>query len=148
ALLVAGVRQPGALVALPLVAAGLSTCLAEYGRGAASARGLAGPWPLAAARVLARNRRRYGADLAHAGLLVVAAGLVASHVWQRSAQVTLAPGESVTVGSHTLTYEGVAAQTAADHGGQVARLSLGDETLEPARLTYPSLGGQAVTRVA
>jgi cytochrome c-type biogenesis protein CcmF len=30
----------------------------------------------------------------------------------------------------------------------VARLRLGDETLEPARLTYASLGGQAVTRVA
>jgi cytochrome c-type biogenesis protein CcmF len=147
-LLAAGVRQPGALAALPLVAAGLVTCLAEYGRGASFARRLAGPWPVAAARVLTRNRRRYGAYLAHTGILVVAAGLIGSHVWQQSRQVTLRPGESVTVGSHTLTYEGMATQNAGDHDEVLARLRLGGETLEPARLTYPSLGGQALTRVA
>ncbi len=147
-LLAAGVRQTGALLALPLVAAGVVTCAAEYGRGAAFARRLTGPWPLSAARVLARSRRRYGAYLAHVGILVAAAGLVGSHAWQQSRQVTLRQGESVTVGSHTLTYEGTAASSAGDHAQQVARLRLGDETLEPARLTYPSLGGQAVTRVA
>jgi cytochrome c-type biogenesis protein CcmF len=148
ALLAGGVRQPGALAALPLVAAGLVTCLAEYGRGATFARRLAGPWPVAAARVLARNRRRYGAYLAHAGILVVAAGLVGSHVWQQSRQVILRPGQSVTVGAHTLTYEGMTSRSAGDHGELVARLRMGGETLEPARLTYPSLGGQALTRVA
>ncbi|HEY4025911.1 MAG TPA: cytochrome c-type biogenesis CcmF C-terminal domain-containing protein [Candidatus Dormibacteraeota bacterium] len=147
-LVAAGVRQPGALVALPLVAAGLVTCLLEYGRVAVLARRLAGPLPLAAARVVARNRRRYGAYLAHVGILVVAAGLVGSHVWQQSRQVILLPGQSVTVGSHTLTYEGMAAQPAGDHSALVARLAMGDETLEPARLTYPSLGGQALTHVA
>ncbi len=148
ALLAGGVRQPGALLALPLVAAGLATCLLEYGRGAALARRLAGPWPAAVARVVARNRRRYGAFLAHLGILAVAAGLVGSHVWQQSRQATLQPGQSVTVGSHTLIYDGAEARSAGDHREQVARLRLGGETLEPARLTYPSLGGQAVTRVA
>ena len=148
ALLAAGVRQPAALLALPLVAAGMVTCVAEYGRGAALAGRLRGQWPVSAARVLAKSRRRYGAYLAHAGILVVAAGLVGSHVWQQSRQVTLRPGESVSIGSHTLTYEGIAAFSAGDHAAQVARLRLGDETLEPARLTYPSLGGQAVTQAA
>jgi cytochrome c-type biogenesis protein CcmF len=148
ALLAAGVRQPGALLALPLVAAGLATCAAEYARGLASAGRLGGSWPAAAGRVAARNRRRYGAYLAHAGILAVAAGLAGSHVWQQSRQVTLRPGESVTVAWHTLTYEGVAQQAAGDHAEQVARLRLGGETLEPGRLTYPSLGGQAVTHVA
>jgi len=148
ALLAAGVRQPGALAALPLAAAGLATCLAEYGRGAVAARRMGSPWPVAAARLVARNRRRYGAYLAHAGILAVAVGLAGSHVWQQSRQVTLRPGESVTVAWHTLTYEGVAQQQAGDHAEQVARLRLGGETLEPGRLTYPSLGGQAVTHVA
>jgi cytochrome c-type biogenesis protein CcmF len=148
ALLAGGVRQPGALVAFPLVAAGLVTCLVEYGRGVAFASRLSGPWPLAAARVLGRNRRRYGAYLAHAGILVVAAGLAGSHLWQQTREATLRPGESVTVGSHTLTYEGMASRSAGDHGELVARLRMGGETLEPARLTYPSLGGQALTRVA
>jgi cytochrome c-type biogenesis protein CcmF len=148
AMLAAGVRQPGALLTMPMVAAGLATCLAEYGRGAAAARRLSGPWPLAAARVLARNRRRYGAYMAHAGMLAIAAGLIGSHTWQQSRQATLRPGQSVTVGSHTLTYEGVAARSEADHSALVARVRLGDEALEPARLTYPSLGGQAVTQPA
>jgi cytochrome c-type biogenesis protein CcmF len=148
ALLALGVRQPVALLGLPLVAAGLATCAAEYGRGAAFAGRLARPWPLAAARVMARNRRRYGAYLAHAGMLLVAAGLIGSHVWQQTRSVTLAPGQSVTVGAHTLTYDGMEARTAGDHGELDARLTSGDATLEPARLTYASLGGQAVTRVA
>jgi cytochrome c-type biogenesis protein CcmF len=148
ALLAGGVREVGALVSFPLVAAGLVTCLLEYGRGAALARRLSGPWPLAAARVLGRNRRRYGAYLAHVGILVVAAGLIGSNVWQQSREVTLQPGQSVTIGSHTLTYVGTTSQDAGDHTALVARLRMGDETLEPARLTYPSLGGQALTQVA
>ncbi|HXM59042.1 MAG TPA: cytochrome c-type biogenesis CcmF C-terminal domain-containing protein [Candidatus Dormibacteraeota bacterium] len=147
-LLAAGVRQPGALLALPLVAAGLATCAAEYWRGAAFATRLDGSWPRAAARVAARNRRRYGAYLAHAGMLAVAAGLIGSHVWQQTRQVTLQPGQSVTVGSHTLTYDGVAQRSEGDHSGLVARVRMGDETLEPARFVYPSLGGQAVTTAA
>ena len=148
ALVAGGVRQPGALLALPLVAAGLATCVAEYGRGAAFAARLSGPWPLAAVRVAARNRRRYGAYLAHAGMLAVAAGLVGSHAWQQTRQVTLQPGQSVTVGSHTLTYEGIGTRSESDHTALIARVRMGDETLEPGRLTYPSLGGQAVTTAA
>jgi cytochrome c-type biogenesis protein CcmF len=77
---------------------------------------------------------------------VVAAGVIASHVWQQSRQVVLQPGQSVTVGSYTLTYDGTSTEAAGDHSALVARLALGGETLEPSRLTYPSLGGQAVTR--
>jgi cytochrome c-type biogenesis protein CcmF len=148
ALLAAGVRQAGVLISLPLVAAGLATCVAEYAGGVSSARRLAGPWLPAAARVIHRNRRRYGAYLAHAGILAVAAGLIGSHVWQQSRQVTLHPGESVTVARYTLFYEGAVQRSAGDHSEQVARLRLGHETLEPARLTYPSAGGQALTQVA
>jgi len=148
ALLVAGVRQPGVLIAMPLVAAGLATCLLEYAQCAQTARRLSGPWLPAVGRVIVRNRRRYGAYLAHVGILAVAAGLIGSHVWQQSRQVTLHPGESVTVARYTLTYEGVAQRPAGDHSEQLARLRLGQETLSPARLTYASLGGQAVTQVA
>jgi cytochrome c-type biogenesis protein CcmF len=152
ALVLGGVRQPGALLALPLVAAGLATMALEYARGAARARRLPVSWPAALASVASRNRRRYGAYLAHAGILIVAAGLVGSHFWQQTRQVTLRPGESVTVGWHTLTYEGTAQRPAGDHSELLARLRMGQgagqETLEPARWTYPSLGGQSLTHVA
>src|SRR5256884_2246036 len=122
ALLAAGVRQPGALAALPLAAAGLATCLAEYGRGAVAARRMGSPWPVAAARLVARNRRRYGAYLAHAGILAVAVGLAGPPVGPPSPQGTLRPGESGTVAVPTLTYAGGGPQQARDHAAQGARL--------------------------
>lgn len=146
-LLAFGVRG-GALLALPLIAGGLGTCLAEYVRGWSVARRAPSPWPVAAARLTARSRRRYGAFLAHAGVLVVAAGFAGSHFLQQQQQATLHPGQTLTVGGHPLTFQGTANRQAGDHSELVARLRLGDETLEPARLSYPSLGGQAVTRVA
>lgn len=148
ALVVAGVRQPAALASLPLIAAGLVAWLSQYVGGARAGRRLAGPWPLAASKLVVRNRRRYGAFLAHLGLLVAAAGIAVSHFGQRELDVTLRPGQAVTVAGHTLTYQGSFQEQQGDHVAEVARLGLGQEMLEPSRLTYPDLGGQAVSRVA
>jgi cytochrome c-type biogenesis protein CcmF len=139
----------GALVALPLIAAGLATALSEYVRGGLRAGRLAGPWPLAAARLATRRRRRYGAFLAHLGILLVAAGIVGSHFWQQERDVTLRPGQSVSVAGHLLSLQSVDSQEIGDHSETVAVLRLGgEETLAPARLNYPALGGQALSRVA
>jgi cytochrome c-type biogenesis protein CcmF len=147
ALLAAGVREPARLLVFPLLAAATATCLLEYARGARYARRLAGAWPLAAARLAARNRRRYGAYLAHLGVVVVAAGIAGSHFWQAERTVTLAPGQSVTVAGHTLVFEAYAAREGAVRE-DVAVLRMGGDTLQPARAFYSGLGGQAVSRVA
>jgi cytochrome c-type biogenesis protein CcmF len=139
----------GALVALPLIAAGLATVLSEYVRGGLRARRLLGPWPLAAARLAMRRRRRYGAFLAHLGILLVAAGIAASHFWQQERDITLRPGQSASVAGHSLTLQSVDSHEVGDHSETVAVLRLGgEETLAPARLNYPALGGQALSRVA
>jgi cytochrome c-type biogenesis protein CcmF len=144
-----GLRQPGALLAVPLAAAGLATCLHEYVRAGRTARRLADPWPLAMARLLARNRRRYGAHVTHIGLLALAVGIIGSHVWQEQASFTIRPGQNVTVGAYSLAYEGMARRTEGDHQTLVARLRLADgELLEPGRTVYPSLGGEAVSQIA
>jgi cytochrome c-type biogenesis protein CcmF len=141
-LALAGVRRPSVLVTLPLVAAGIATCLQEYGRGAGGWLRRPNRAHLAGAR-----RRRYGAYLAHLGVLIAAAGLIGSHVWQQERQVTLRPGQSVTVGGHTLTYEGISTGSRDGHPVTTARLRMGAETLEPSRVSYPSLG-QTVSRIA
>jgi len=140
ALLVAGAGSVPALIALPLVAAVVATCFMQYARLSAGWKSLP--------KVLVRRRRRYGAYLAHLGLAVLVAGIGASHFWQQEKDVTLAPGQQVTVAGYTLTYTGSEQRQLADHSELVASMRFGDATLEPGLATYVGLGGQALTHVA
>ena len=99
-------------------------------------------------RLLVVKRRRYGAYLAHVGLLVVAAGIAASQFGQQEKDVTLQPGESVTVAGYTLRYTGSEQQQLADHTEYIAAMRFGDTALAPSRAAYAGLGGQALTHVA
>jgi cytochrome c-type biogenesis protein CcmF len=140
AFLIGGVRSIPALVALPLVAAVVGTCLTQYAR-------LGRGWSRLPS-LLRRRRRRYGAYLAHLGLAVLVTGIAASHFWQVEKDVTLAPGQHVTVSGYTLTYMGSEQRQLADHTELVAAMRFGEATLEPARATYAGLGGQSLTHVA
>jgi cytochrome c-type biogenesis protein CcmF len=126
-----------AAVAIGLAAGGVAAVATEYAR--ALRRN---------PRVLVIRRRRYGAYLAHVGLLVVAIGIAASQFGQQEKDSTLQPGESMTVAGYTLTYTGAEQQQLADHTEYVAAVRFGDSTLEPSRATYAGLGGQALTHVA
>jgi cytochrome c-type biogenesis protein CcmF len=78
----------------------------------------------------------------------VVVGLAASHFWQQEKDVTLQAGQQVTVAGYTLTYSGAEIRELADHSELVAAMTLGGQTLEPARATYAGLGGQSLTHVA
>jgi len=136
-LFVAGVRSVPALLAIPLAASAGATVVTEYGRAA-----LKNP------AIILRRRRRYGAYLAHLGLVVVVVGIGASHFGQQEKDVTLQPGEGVTVSGYTLTYTGSQQRLLSDHTEFIAGMRFGDQTLEPSRATYATLGGQALTHVA
>jgi cytochrome c-type biogenesis protein CcmF len=136
ALAIAGERSLPALVVLPLAAAVAATCFTQFKR-------LGRGWAL-----LRRRRRRYGAYLAHLGLAVLVTGIAASHFWQQEKDVTLAPGQQVTVAGYTLTYVGAVERQLADHTELVGAMRFGATTLEPARATYAGLGGQSLTHVA
>jgi Cytochrome c biogenesis factor len=147
ALLMAGVRSVPALLAIPLAAAAGTTCIVEYARMGfrlrRSGHGLA-----QAAAVVVRKRRRYGAYLAHLGMVVLVVGIAGSHFWQQEKDVSLKPGEQVSVAGYTLTYTGADQRQLADHTELVGAMRLGDQTLEPARATYAGLGGQSLTHAA
>jgi cytochrome c-type biogenesis protein CcmF len=147
ALVAAGVRSIPALLAIPSAFAVASTVLYEYARAIGRWRLAGGGWSRALALV-ARRRRHYGAYLAHLGLAVVVIGLAASHFWQQEKDVTLQPGQQVSIAGYTLTYSGVQTRELADHSELVAAMRFGDQTLEPARATYAGLGGQSLTHVA
>jgi cytochrome c-type biogenesis protein CcmF len=140
ALVVGGVRSMPALLALPLTGAVAATCFTQYAR-------LGRRWSRLPS-LLRLRRRRYGAYLAHLGLAVLVTGIAASHFWQQEKDVTLSPGQQVTVAGYTLTYVGSQERQLADHTELVGTMRLGDATLEPARATYAGLGGQSLTHVA
>ena len=146
-LLASGVRSLPALLGIPLGAAVAGTVLYEYVRAAMRWRRAGGGWARAL-MLVSRKRRRYGAYMAHLGLAVVVMGLAASHFWQQEKDVTLQPGQLVSVAGYNLTYTGSQVRQLADHSELVAAIRLGDQTLQPARATYASLGGQSLTHVA
>jgi cytochrome c-type biogenesis protein CcmF len=149
ALLAAGVREPAPLLAAPVLAAGATTSVMEYLKGARFAARLPGSWAGAAARLAIRNRRRYGAYLAHLGIVLAAVGFAGSHFWQQEKQVVLRPGQSVAVAGYRMTLESASRAPAGRTIVQQAVLVLSDgDRLLPGRTVYPDFGGQSSTQVA
>jgi cytochrome c-type biogenesis protein CcmF len=133
----------------------LSVVGQEFWRGASARRVMTGePWPRALARLMGRNRRRYGGYLVHAGIAVLFLGVAASSAFIQQRDVRLSPGESFTLGDYEVTYREATARLGGDSSGTGAPISFGavmdvrkgDEsfTLRPARNFYssgdPSLG--------
>jgi cytochrome c-type biogenesis protein CcmF len=147
ALLVSGVQSVPALIAIPLAAAAGTTCLVEYLRMGLKLRRSGRGWSEAAS-VLMRKRRRYGAYLAHIGMVVLVVGIAGSHFWQQEKDVSLMPGDQVSVAGYTLTFTGSEQRQLADHTELVGAMRLGGQTLQPARASYAGLGGQSLTQVA
>jgi cytochrome c-type biogenesis protein CcmF len=54
---------------------------------------------------VARNRRRYGGYIVHAGVAILFIAVAASSSFQTSSDVRLRPGDSATVGDYQVTYE-------------------------------------------
>jgi len=121
----------------------------EYFKGARFAARLPGSWAGATLRLAGRNRRRYGAYLAHLGIVVAAAGFAGSHFWQQERQAVLRPGQSVSVAGYRLTLERTSATGACSRTVYQASLALPDGSrLLPGRTVYADFGGQSSTQVA
>jgi cytochrome c-type biogenesis protein CcmF len=60
--------------------------------------------PLAFARLVKRNRRRYGGYIVHAGLAVLLIGVAGSSSFQHSQDVILSPGQKTSVDGYTFRY--------------------------------------------
>jgi cytochrome c-type biogenesis protein CcmF len=105
-MVIAGIRQPYALLAFVLSAFVVGTIIQEYVTAIRSRKELTGESsPGAAARVLWKMRRRYGGHIVHLGLAVVVIGIAASSAYKVERQATLKMGETMTIGDFTLEYE-------------------------------------------
>jgi len=107
ALLVAGMRDLYALLAFVLGGFVFTTVVQEFWRGiSARHRQYHETYPLAAVRLVGRNRRRYGGYIVHVGMVVLFVAF-AGMAFKTETQATLRPGESATLRSpfgHTWTF--------------------------------------------
>ena len=150
AVLTDALSHPAALALFAFAAFALAAVIQEFVRGAGAQRRVGGgSWTRALGTVVARNRRRYGGYIVHAGVAVLLVAVAASSSFQTSSDVRLAPGESTTVGDFEVTYE----RPTAGIDGAEQKLVFGAvldverdgrqfATLSPSR-EYHSVGGAA-----
>jgi cytochrome c-type biogenesis protein CcmF len=111
-LLVAGMRDVGALMAFSIGGFVLATVIQEFARGArARHRQYGEPVWLAVVQLLARNRRRYGGYIVHVAMVLLFVAF-AGMAFKTETQATLRPGESATLQGpdghvYTFTHLGV-----------------------------------------
>jgi cytochrome c-type biogenesis protein CcmF len=89
-----GMRQPNALIAYMLSAFVAGTIVQEFSKGIGARRSIHGEsWALALVRLVARNRRRYGGYIVHAGVVMLFAAF-AGMAFKREYDVSLGTGQA------------------------------------------------------
>ena len=147
ALLAGAASEPAALALFAFAAFALAAVGQEFARGGAAQRRLGGgSWIGSVGRVVARNRRRYGGYIVHAGVAIMLVAVAASSSFQTSRDLRLTPGESASVGDYEITYASPTARVEGDEQklvfGAVLAVDRDGErfaTLRPSR-EYYSLG--------
>jgi cytochrome c-type biogenesis protein CcmF len=110
---------------------------------------------VAAWKAMGNNRRRFGGQIVHFGILLIVAGITGSQAHQTEVQVALAAGESVEVGGYTLTYEDYVYRQTEEGGNKILNQAEVEiyrggrrvATVHPERNLHSNVQG-AVTEVA
>jgi len=106
--LVAGARNFYSVVAFSFIGYAAVANLREYWIGLRARRNAHGEgWATALFLLIRSNQRRYGGYLAHLGLLLVALGIVGSSSFRREGEMTMKPGDTLTVAGQTIRLKGV-----------------------------------------
>ena len=82
------------------------------------------PLAVSGQRLLGLPRASLGAVLAHAGVGIMTAGIIAISLWKVEVIVALKPGESATVGDYNVTFLGEEPLTGPNYTGRVGDFSL------------------------
>ncbi|MHC4774545.1 MAG: heme lyase CcmF/NrfE family subunit, partial [Planctomycetota bacterium] len=97
-----------ALVCVALTALGTLTVIVDFGRCVSARRRSTGEGTaLAAIRLIDRDHRRYGGQLAHLGVMMVVIGVAGSSLFGFDKTFRLQPGETVDIGRYQVTFEGL-----------------------------------------
>src|SRR5436309_1997405 len=128
-LLVAGMRDFYALMAIALGGFVAGTVVQEFARGArARHRQYGEGYALALGRLLARNRRRYGGYIVHTGIVILFVAF-AGMAFKTETEASLRPGESASIkspygGTYRLTHPGISEYDALNRQVTAATLEI------------------------
>jgi cytochrome c-type biogenesis protein CcmF len=137
-----GFTDAGSLVGFAVVGLAAATTLAQYWP-ALAARPEGEPRLSHALRVWGRNRRRYGGYLVHAGIILMALGVIGTRMYSQEGQLSLPSGEPGSFGAYTFVYEEARQEMRADHAALAGTFNVYRDgaylvTLEPQLHYYPS----------
>jgi cytochrome c-type biogenesis protein CcmF len=103
-----GAHDYWAVLAFSLIFFVLGTIVTEFARGMRARQLMVGESaPVALARLIGKNRRRYGGYIIHLGVLMIFVAIAGTSLFRQEKQVTLNPGESFDIGGYTLRYDGL-----------------------------------------
>ncbi len=152
-LFILGIREAYALIAFPLFTFVLFTIFYEWWRGTrARHRMRAENYLKAFWNLIRANRPRYGGYIVHIGIIILAIGVAGSSLYSIDKEVSLKPGESMTINEYTLTYENMDSYETQSKTVVTASLSVRNKgkligQLTPEKYFHRSYE-QAVTEVA
>jgi cytochrome c-type biogenesis protein CcmF len=151
---VAGIRQWYVLTAFSLAAFVIGTVLVEFRRGVNARRHMvAEPRAKALVNLVAKNNRRYGGYIIHVGVIVAFVGIVGSSFFRTEVKKSVHAGDSFTIGSYTLRFQGLDVTDTPHLESATARVQvLGSDgreitTMAPAKLFFKR-PQQPATKVA
>ncbi len=107
ALYLLGMHDVYAILGFAALAFAGSAILLEFYRGVRARHRQGDNYLIALPRLVWRHKPRYGGYIAHAGVLLMALGIVGSQMFSTSTEATLAPGESMEIRGYTLTFQGL-----------------------------------------
>jgi cytochrome c-type biogenesis protein CcmF len=108
ALFAAGIRMWYVLAALSLAGFVLGTIVVEFRRGVVAREHMVSEPPARAlVNLVAKNNRRYGGYIIHLGVLIAFVGIVGSQFFKAEVKKSVEQGQSFTIGSYLLRFDGL-----------------------------------------
>ncbi|MGI8550599.1 MAG: cytochrome c-type biogenesis CcmF C-terminal domain-containing protein, partial [Dehalococcoidia bacterium] len=144
----AGIRDLLPLAGLGAAAFVVGTIVDEFWSGVlARRRHSTESIPLALARLVRRNNRRYGGYVVHLAIVMIGVGIIGSSFYKTEENVVLRPGETANVQEFSLQFSGLQHSTGPDTQTVSAPLRIAEEghpagTLVPTKVTHLNFAGQ------
>ena len=139
---IGGIRNYWAIVSFSLIFFVTATIVAEFYRGMRARQAMVGETAgRALARLVAKNRRRYGGYIIHVAIVMIFLAITGTSAFKQEKQVTVNEGQTFDIGGYTLKYTGLEQHDTPHMSSLMAKMEVYDhgkklETLKPEKRFY------------